>query len=103
MPRNPTDDLPSTCESQCDLGGCSNDWAWETQRRHGKRNFRLCEEHADVWLRSERELVAEREEVAGRDMNPEWSALFGLSNALDRIEQKFAHQLGANSWWREDR
>jgi hypothetical protein len=80
IPANPTDDMPSVEES-CDIGGCREPWAWEVDRAHGPRKLRLCEGHADRWLRAERDLAAEREELAGRVL--EFSALFGLANAMD--------------------
>lgn len=81
---NPHDDMPSVTEESCDIGGCREPWAWEVDRAHGPRNLRLCEGHADRWLRAERELAAEREELAGRVLEPvQYSALFGLANAMD--------------------
>ena len=63
---NPHDDMPSCEEHACDIGGCCEPWAWETERRNGPRKLRLCEGHADRWLKGEREFYAELEEVAGR-------------------------------------
>jgi hypothetical protein len=78
------EDGPSVETEACDLGGCCEPWAWETDRRNGPRKLRLCEEHADRWLKSERDLNAELEEVAGRRPKPlPLSDLFGLVRALD--------------------
>ncbi len=66
MIENPSEDMPSCEEHACDLGGCCEPWAWETTRRNGPRKLRLCEAHADRWLKGERELYAELESVAGR-------------------------------------
>lgn len=45
----PTDDLPSVDSEQCDC--CSEPWAWEADRPYGPRNLRLCERHADDYMR----------------------------------------------------
>lgn len=66
MIENPTDDLPNVEEHACDIGGCEDNWAWETTRRNGPRMLRLCESHATRWLKGEAELYAELEERAGR-------------------------------------
>lgn len=76
---NPTDDLPGVESGQCDC--CSEPWAWEAERRYGPRLLRLCEDHADRWLRGERDLFAEIETVAGRALP--MSSFFGLASALD--------------------
>lgn len=88
--RNPYVDLPSTDSERCDIGGCAESWAWEAERRNGPRKLRLCEGHADRWLRGERQLAAEREEMAGRVLEPEsgYAALFGLARALDAVAKK---------------
>jgi hypothetical protein len=84
MPTNPTDDLPSTESERCDC--CSEPWAWEAEESYGPRQLRLCEAHADEWLTSERELAAEREEVAGREVYIRESYanadLFGLARTF---------------------
>ncbi len=63
MSPNPYEDGPSTETECCDLGDCYEPWAWETGRRNGPRKLRLCEAHADRWLKAERELLAEFESV----------------------------------------
>lgn len=90
--RNPVEDLPS-CESECcDVGGCASPWAWSPEGvTNGPRSLRLCEEHSDEWLRSERDLLAEREEMAGREgvlLRPRplsYAPLFGLVRDLEAI------------------
>lgn len=74
----PYEDMPSTENEACDIGGCSEPWADEVDRSNGPRRLRLCERHHDEWTRAARELEAEREEVAGRA-----AGLFGLARALD--------------------
>jgi hypothetical protein len=86
IPMNPTNDLPS-CESEkCDIGPCAHDWAWEAEIHNGARRLRLCELHADEWLRGERELAAEREELSGRELVIRESlanaSLFGLARTF---------------------
>ena len=89
--RNPTDDMPSVESEQCCVGGCREPWAWNPD---GSPRTRLCEAHSDEWLRAERDLTAEREEVAGRERllaeatAPEWSALFGLARTLERLGRR---------------
>lgn len=39
---NPTDDLPSCVSEICEIGGCKEPWAWESEP-----NVLLCERHAD--------------------------------------------------------
>ncbi len=81
MSENPYEDGPSCEEEACDLGDCSEPWAWETDRRNGPRSLRLCEVHADRWLKGERDLYAEIESVAGRAVP--MSDLFRLARCLD--------------------
>jgi hypothetical protein len=64
------EDGPSVETECCDLSGCYSPWAWEAERRNGPRRLRLCESHADLWLKSEREFLAELESVAGRPASP---------------------------------
>ena len=82
MPVNPYEDSPTVEPEACDLGDCKEPWAVEVDRDNGPRSLRLCECHADEWLKAERELLAEREEVSGRVPEAQqWSALFGLARA----------------------
>lgn len=84
IPENPYEDGPSVEQESCDLGGCSAPWAWETDRRNGPRKLRLCERHADEWLKGERDLAAEREELRGRHgYSLCYAALFGLASIMD--------------------
>lgn len=53
-------DGPSVESAKCDIGGCDAEWAWEADKVHGPRKLRLCEEHADRWLRGAAELEAEK-------------------------------------------
>ena len=76
IPRDPIDG-PSVESEQCDH--CGEPWAWEADRDHGPRRLRLCESHADAWLRGEREL----EEMRGRASLASLASLFGLARALD--------------------
>lgn len=81
---NPTEDMPSCEEHACDLGGCHEPWAWESDRRNGPRKLRLCEGHADKWLQGERDFHAELESMAGRAERPvPWSDLSRLARMLD--------------------
>ena len=48
---NPHDDCPSADAEFCDVGGCREPWAWETDDTNGPRALRLCEHHSDEWLR----------------------------------------------------
>lgn len=78
------EDGPSVETEACDLGGCSEPWAWETERRNGPRKLRLCEAHATRWLQGERMLKAEIEAVAGTvDPPMPWSDLSRLARMLD--------------------
>lgn len=81
IPANPYEDMPSCEEHACDLGDCSEPWAMEVECPNGPRQLRLCEEHADRWLRAEQELEAELEEMRGRVGSI--APLFGLARALD--------------------
>lgn len=90
--RNPTDDLPSCDHESCDIGGCREPWAWEPETgSNGPRKLRLCEAHADEWLQSERDLLAEREEIAGREkVVTGYAPLFGLARAFDTRTKRSA-------------
>lgn len=85
IPRDPVDG-PSVETESCDLGDCHEPWAAEVEVPHGPRSLRLCEEHADRWLRAERELDAELEEMRGRVGS--LAPLFGLARALDGRARK---------------
>ena len=65
----------------CDLAGCGQPWAWQTERRDGAP-LRMCEGHATLWQMAEADLLAEVEEMAGRG-GPPYSDLFGLARSLD--------------------
>jgi hypothetical protein len=51
----------------------------------------LCEEHRDEWLRGERDLLAEREEMSGREkVVTGYAPLFGLARAFDTRTKRSA-------------
>jgi hypothetical protein len=93
---NPYEDMPSCEEHACDLPGCSEPWAWEPDgQTNGPRRLRLCEAHADEWLKAERAHNAEREEVAGREMVLRMSDLFSLARASDgRVKNRRIKRAG---------
>lgn len=80
------EDVPSCAEESCDIGGCSEPWAWETDRKNGPRQLRLCEAHADRWLTGERAFYAELEERAGRI--PPRKARPGTAVALSSVGRR---------------
>lgn len=83
----PYEDMPSCEEHACDLGDCSEPWAWETDRSNGpNRKLRLCEAHADRWLKGERAFYAELEERAGRI--PPRKARPGMAVALRAVGRR---------------
>jgi hypothetical protein len=49
IPRDPVDG-PSVESELCDIGGCCEPHAWESEEeRNGPRGLRLCEGHATEW------------------------------------------------------
>ena len=84
IPRDPyeTEDYPSAEETCCDM--CSEPIALEVDQRYGPRKLLLCESHADRWLKAEREMDAELEQMRGREEQiPLSASLYGMARRQD--------------------
>lgn len=82
--RNPLEHevYPDAETDACDM--CSEPIALEVDQRYGPRKLLLCESHADRWLKAERELDAEIEEMAGRAQQAlSMAPLFALARIQD--------------------
>lgn len=82
----PTDDMASVETEQCDIGGCTEPFAWEPECMHGPRRLRLCEAHSTRWLNACRDLDAELRAIAAAPKTPESKLdLAAISAKLERL------------------